>query len=156
MFDTGPLQSYPHKSSKNLRCIFGVYQREKVWQNMTYIKGPESLQKHLSPWWLTSQENLTWTNSGSPSLSVKHSTRGLVSSEKVRTVTKSSSPRVSMMLMTTCLAISFLKPVIDPEVSKRITISWNQSQNYHFFNIHILKWFWGKKSNEFSCEKKIK
>ena len=46
--------------------------------------------------------------------------------EKVRTVTKSSSPRVSMILITTCLAISFLSPVIEPEVSRRMTMSWRK------------------------------
>ena len=70
----------------------------------------------------------TCTSSGSPFSSVKHSTRGLVSSEKVRTVTKSSSPRVSMMLRTTCFAISFLRPVIEPDLSRRITISYTNSK----------------------------
>ena len=37
--------------------------------------------------------------------------------------TKSSSLRVSKMVKTVCFAISFRKPVIDPEVSSIITIS---------------------------------
>ena len=38
-------------------------------------------------------------------------------------VTKSSSLRVSKILRTTCFAISLRKPVIEPEVSSRMTIS---------------------------------
>lgn len=56
-------------------------------------------------------------------MSLKHGTRGSVVSENLNTFRKSLLPSVSRMALTTLFAISLRSPVIDPELSTRMTTS---------------------------------
>jgi hypothetical protein len=56
-------------------------------------------------------------------MSLKHGTSSSVVSENLYTFTKSLLPSVSRTAFTTLFAISLRSPLIDPELSSRITTS---------------------------------
>lgn len=69
-------------------------------------------------------------------------------------LTKSFVPNVSKILYTTCLAMSFLWPVIDPDTSINITISLGllAASIYHDRNRQSYKSTGSSKFSSFHCE----